>query len=137
MKRITNFLSNMYNHIYDLGVTDTILFSYPESLDQKATESLTDFIVVEIPYSMRSLLISNDGLVSTYAKITFFAKDNAYKGSRQADYSKLETMHSKMAESLPFITKDFKLTKSNIVIPPKKASIHFHYMVINAPLLFK
>lgn len=131
-KRIQTFYKEMYNLIKSEGISDTILNTYPDSLDTGGDS----YIVVELPYSLRNIDISDYDVMNTYAKISFFAKDKSYKTSRMPDITTLEAMTDKFLSLFPRIGSNYSMMTPRAVILPKKASTHYHYTVINVPIIF-
>lgn len=133
MGKIVNFNSQMYNLLYDKGITKTVLFSIPESLEK----SEGSFVVVELPYSLKPIDISNYGVYDSYVKFTIFAKDLIRNTASMADFKKLERISDSIEDLLPFKGDGFTIMKSRTIVTPKSTKLHYSYMVVTAPVLFK
>ncbi|MGL5262670.1 MAG: hypothetical protein ACRC9P_09850 [Bacteroides sp.] len=133
----TNRISDFYREMYDLltknSITNTVLNTYPDSIELE-DES---FVVVELPYAIKDIDISTYDVRTTFARFSFFAKDNVYKGSRMPNVIEMERMVDSFKGVFPYVTDNFSITLPRTVIPPKKASSHHHYCILNVPVVFR
>lgn len=130
--RIQTFYKEMYNLLKGKGINDTILNTYPDSLES-ASDS---FVVVELPYSLRDIDISDYDVKNTYARVSFFAKDKIYKTSRMPNIKELERMVDDFIPIFPQMGTRYSMMMPKVVIMPKKADAHYHYTVVNVPIIF-
>lgn len=133
----TNRISDFYREMYDLltknSITNTVLNTYPDSIELEGES----FVVVELPYAIKDIDISTYDVRTTFARFSFFAKDNAYKGSRMPNVVEMERMVDRFKGVFPYVTDNFSITLPRTVIPPKKASSHHHYCILNVPVVFR
>ena len=131
--RISNFYKEMYSLLVNNSITATVLNTYPDSLDNVGDS----FVVVELPYAFKDIDISDYDVRTTFARFSFFAKDGTYKGSRMPNIVAIEKMIGAFKGVFPKRYDGFSITKPNTVIPPKKASSHYHYAIMNVPVVFR
>ena len=133
----TNRISDFYREMYDLltknSITNTVLNTYPDSIELEEES----FVVVELPYAIKDIDISTYDVRTTFARFSFFAKDNTYKGSRMPNVVEMERMVDRFKGVFPYVTDNFSITLPRTVIPPKKASSHHHYCILNVPVVFR
>lgn len=133
----TNRISDFYREMYDLltnnSITNTVLNTYPDSIELE-DES---FVVVELPYAIKDIDISTYDVRTTFARFSFFAKDKIYKGSRMPNVVEMERMVDSFKGVFPYVADNFSITLPRTVIPPKKASSHHHYCILNVPVVFR
>ena len=133
--RIRGFYAEMYDLLYSNNISKTILNTYPDALD--AVKSEGSYAIVELPYSIRSIDISDYDVKNTFARFTFFAQDKTYLGSRMPNVRELERMVDSFLDLLPFRGDGFELMYPRSAIPPKKADTHYHYCILNVPVIFR
>lgn len=131
-KRIQTLYKEMYNLIKSKGISDVILNTYPDSLDTGGDK----YVVVELPYSLRDIDISNYDVKTSYARFTFFAKDKVYKTSRMPDIVAIETMLDAFTGIFPYVGTNYSMMNPRAVIMPKRADAHYHYAIVNVPVIF-
>lgn len=133
----TNRISDFYREMYDLltknSITNTVLNTYPDSIELEGES----FVVVELPYAIKDIDISTYDVRTTFARFSFFVKDNTYKGSRMPNVVEMERMVDRFKGVFPYVTDNFSITLPRTVIPPKKASSHHHYCILNVPVVFR
>jgi len=130
--RIQTFYKEMYDLIREHKISDMVLYTYPDSLDHGGDS----YVVVELPYSMRDMDISDYDVRTSYAKFSFFAKDRIYKTARMPNIEELERMADELYSLLPRRGSEFSMMSPRTVLMPKRAETHYHYMVINVPIVF-
>ena len=122
----------MFELVRDKDISSMVLYTYPDSLDHGGDS----FVVVELPYSMRDLDISDYDVRTSYARFSFFAKDKIYKTARMPNIAELERMSDVLYNLLPYRGSDFSMMSPRTVLMPKRADTHYHYMIINVPIVF-
>lgn len=131
-KRIQTFYKEMYNLMKQEDISNVILNTYPDSLKDGGET----YVVVELPYSLRNIDISDFDVMNSYAKFSFFAKDRILNTTRVPNIIPLEDMIDKFRGLFPFKGDGYSLMTPRVVILPKKADAHYHYAVVNVPIVF-